>query len=74
MTGSDADLCLFDKFHEGTVLPKFYVEALCRIGNIPQLNSPFHSEIEEQLHLKVDSDKRFLNVIAPITHICFVPY
>ena len=35
------------------------IEALRRIGNIPELNGKFNSEIKEQLHLKFDSDKNF---------------
>ena len=36
VTGSDAHLCLFDKFHERNSSSK--IEALRRIANIPQLN------------------------------------
>ena len=67
VTGSDAHLCLFDKFHERNSSSE--IKALRRIGNIPKLNGLFNSEIEEQLHLKFDSDKKFLNMMTPITHI-----
>ena len=45
------------------------MEALRRITNIPQLNALFNSKIEEQLHLKFESDQKFLDMITPITHI-----
>ena len=67
VTGSDVHLCLFDKFHERNSSSE--IEALRRIGNIPELNGPFNSEIEEQLYLQFHSDKKFLNMMAPITHI-----
>ena len=67
MTGSDAHLCLFDKFHERN--SSYEIEALPRNGNIPELNGLFNSEIEEQLHLKFNSDKTFLNRMTQITHI-----
>ena len=57
VTGSDAHLCLFDKFHGRNSSSE--IEALRRSGNIPELNGLFNSKIEEQLHLKFDSDKKF---------------
>ena len=66
VTGSDAHLCLFDKFHERNSSSE--IQALHRIGNIPELNCFFNSEIEEQLHLKFDGGKKFLNMMTPITH------
>ena len=29
----------------------------------------FNSQVEEQLHLQFDSNKKFLNMMAPVTHI-----
>ena len=67
VTGSDVHLCLYDKFLERNSSSE--IQALHRIGNIPELNGLFSSEIEEQLHLKFDSDKTFLNMMTPIIHI-----
>ena len=67
VTGSDIHLCLFDKFHERNSSSE--IEALGQIGNVPELNSLFNSEIKEQPHLKLDSDKKFLNMMTSITHI-----
>ena len=67
VAGSDVHLCLFDKLHEINTTSK--TEALRRVGNIPELNGRFNSEIKEQLHLKFDSDKNFLNMIQRTTHI-----
>ena len=44
VTGSDAHLCLFDKFHERNSSSE--TEALRRIGNLPELNGLFNSEIK----------------------------
>ena len=41
VTGSDAHLCLFDKFHECNSSSE--IEALRRSGNIPELNGLFNS-------------------------------
>ena len=41
---SDVHLFLFDKFHERNTTSK--IEALRRIGNIPELNEKFNSEID----------------------------
>ena len=64
VTGSDARLCLFHERNSSSE-----IETLPRNGNIPELNGLFNSEIEEQLHLKFDSDKKFLNMMTQITHI-----
>ena len=58
VTGSNVHLCLFDKFHERNATSK--IEALRHIGNITELNEKFNSEVEEQLYLKFDIDKKFL--------------
>ena len=63
VTGSDVHLCLFDKFHERNTTSK--TEVLRSIGNITELNGKFNSEIEEQLQLKFDNDKIFLNMMQP---------
>ena len=44
VTGSNAHLCLFDKFHERNSSSE--IEALRRIGNLPELNGLFNSEIK----------------------------
>ena len=67
VTGSDVHLCLFDKFHERNTTSK--TEVLRSIGNITELNGKFNSEIEEQLHLKFDNDKKKLNMMQPTTHV-----
>ena len=69
VTGSDVRLCLFDKFHERNTTSK--TEILRRIGNNTELNGKFSSEIEEQLLLKFDNDKKLLNMMQPTTHIYF---
>ena len=63
VSGRDVHLCLFDKFHERNTTSK--IEVLRRIGNITELNGKFNSEIEEQLQLKFDNDKIFLNMMQP---------
>ena len=74
VTGGDVDKFrqisinfLFNKFHERNTTSK--IDALRRIGNIPELNGKFNSEIEEQLHLKCDNDKKLLNMMQPTTHM-----
>ena len=67
VAGSDIHLCLFGKFHERNSSSE--IEVLRPIGNIPELNSLFNSEIEGQFHLKFDNDKKFLNMMIPIAHI-----
>ena len=69
VTGSNIHLFLFGKLHERNSSSE--IEALRRIGNIPELNSLFNSEIEGQFHLKFDSDKKFLSMMTPIY---IVPY
>ena len=56
-TGGDVHLCFFDKFHESNTTSK--IEALRRIGSIPELNGKLNSDIEDQL----------LNMMQPATHI-----
>ena len=67
VTGNDIRLCLFDRFHEGNTSSK--IESLRKIGCVIELNRIFNSEVEEQLHLKFDSNKKFLNMMTPINHI-----
>ena len=66
-TGSDARLCLFDRFHETNTNSE--IEALRRITGVTELHGYFNSQVSEQLHLRCDSDKRFLNMMNPATHI-----
>ena len=67
VTGTDIRLCLFDRFHESNT--SLEIESLRKIGCVLELNGMFNSEVEEQLHLKFDSNKRFLNMMTPINHI-----
>ena len=67
ITGSDIHLCLFDRFHEGNSSSD--IEYLRRINNIPQLNSVVNSQVQEQLHLRFDKNKSFLNMMKPANHI-----
>ena len=60
-------MCLFDKFQERNATTK--IEALRSNGNITESNGKFSSEIEEQLHLKFDNDKKVSNIMQPTTHI-----
>ena len=67
ITGSDVHLCLFDRLHEGNSSSD--IEYLRRINNIPQLNSVANSQVQEQLHLRFDKNKSFLNMMKPANHI-----
>ena len=67
ITGSDLHLYLFDRFHEGNSSSD--IEYLRRINNIPQLNSVVNSQPQEQLHLRFDKNKSFLNMMKPANHI-----
>ena len=67
ITGSDIHLCLCDRFHEGNSSSD--IEYLRRINNIPQLNSVVNSQVQEQLHLRFDKNKSFLNMMKPANHI-----
>ena len=67
ITGSDINLCLFGRFHEGNSSRD--IEYLRRINNIPQLNSVVNSQVQEQLHLRFDKNKSFLNMMKPANHI-----
>ena len=70
ITGSDIHLCLFDRFHEGNSSSD--KEYLRRINNVPQLSSVVNSQVQEQLHLRFDKNKSFLNLMKPANHI-FLP-
>ena len=70
ITESDIHLCLFDRFHERNSSSD--KEYLCRINNIPQLNSVVNSQVQEQLHLRFDKNKSFLNLMKSANHI-FLP-
>ena len=70
VTGTDIRLCLFDRFHEGNTSSE--IESLRKIGCVLELNRMFNSEVEEQLHLKFDSNKKFLNIMTPINHIYLI--
>ena len=67
ITGSDIHLCLFDRFHEGNSSSD--IEYLRRINNIPQLNGVVNCQVQEQLHLRFDKNKSFLNMMKPANHI-----
>ena len=67
ITGSDINLCLFGRFHEGNSSRD--IEYLRRINNITQLNSFVNSQVQEQLHLRFDKNKSFLNMMKPANHI-----
>ena len=67
VTGNDIRLCLFDRFDEGNTSSE--IESLRKISCVLELSGMFNSEVEEQLHLKFDSNKIFLNMLAPTNHI-----
>ena len=67
VTGTDIRLCLFDRFHEGNTSSE--IESLRKTGCVLELNGMFNSKVEEQLHLKFDCNKKFLNMMTPIKHI-----
>ena len=67
ITGSEIHLCLFDRFHEGNSASD--IEYFRKINNIPQLNSVVSSQVQEQLHLRFDKNKSFLNMMKPTNYI-----
>ena len=67
ITGSDIHLCLFGRLHEGNSSSD--IEYLRRINNIPQLNSVVNSQVQEQLHLRFEKNKNFLNMMKTANHI-----
>ena len=67
ITNSDVHLCLFDLFHENNTSSE--IESLRKIGCVLELKGMFNSQVEEQLHLQFDSNKKFLNMMTPVTHI-----
>ena len=58
---------MLDRFHEGNASSE--IKLLRETGFVLELNGMFNSEVEEQLHLKFNSNKRFLNMMTPINHI-----
>ena len=67
ITNSDVHLCLFDRFHENNTSSE--IESLRKVGCVLKLKGMFNSEVEEQLHLQFHSNKKFLNMMTPVTHI-----
>ena len=67
VTGSDTYMCLFDRFHERNTSSE--IDVLRRITCIPELNSLLNTQVEEQLHLRFESSKHFLNKMQPVNHI-----
>ena len=67
ITNSDVHLCLFDRFHENNTSSE--IETLRKIGYVLELKGMFNSQVEEQLHLQFDSNKKFLNMMTPVIHI-----
>ena len=67
VTGTDIRLCLFDIFHESNTSSE--IESLRKIWCVLELNRMFNSKVEEQPHLKFDSNKKFLYMMTPINHI-----
>ena len=57
ITDSDVHHCLFNRFHEHNTSSE--IESLRKTSCILELNEMFNSQIEEQLHLKFDSNKHF---------------
>ena len=67
ITNSEIHLCLFDRFHENNTSSE--IESLRKIGCVLGLKGMFNSQVKEQLHLQFDSNKKFLNMMTPVTHI-----
>ena len=67
ITNSDVHLWLFDRFHENNTSSE--IESLRKIGCVLEIKGMFSNEVEEQLHLQFDSNKIFLNMMTPVTHI-----
>ena len=57
ITNSHVHICLFDRFNENNTSSE--IESLTNIGCIFELNGMFNSQVEEQMHLKFDSNKNF---------------
>ena len=57
----------FGRFHEGNSASD--IKYLRRINNIPQLNIVVNSQVQEQLHLRFDKNKNFLNMMKPANYI-----
>ena len=68
ITGSETHLGIFDRFYEKSSSSD--IEYLHRINNMSQLNTVVNSQIQEQLHLRFDKNKSFLNMKKPANHIC----
>ena len=57
ITNSHVHICLFGHFNENNTSSE--IESLTNIGCIFELNGMFNSQVEEQMHLKFDSNKNF---------------
>ena len=67
ITGSDACLVLFDRFHESNTSSE--VESLRPITCVKELRGKINSETVEQLHGFYNKNRHFLNQMKPINHI-----
>ena len=67
ITGSDINICLFDRFCKGNSSSD--IAYWRRINNIPKLNSVVNSHVQEQLHLRFDKNKSFVNMMKLANHI-----
>ena len=64
-TNSDVHLCLFDHFFEKNMSSE--LESLRKIGCILELKGMLNRQVDEQLHLQFNSNKKFLNMKTPVT-------
>ena len=66
VTGSELDSVFLTAWLRKMV----WIEPLRKIRCVLELYGIFNREVEEQLHLKLDSNKNFVNMMTPVKHIC----
>ncbi|XP_046567032.1 uncharacterized protein LOC124275490 [Haliotis rubra] len=60
---SSETFCLLDRFHEGNT--KSEQELLRRISLVPEMKGRINSQVEEQMHRKMNRNNYFLDVMSP---------
>ena len=67
VSGSSFRLALFDRFHEGNT--KISAELLRRVHPVNELKGKVNTQVEEQLHGKLNRSNHVLNQMDPVRHI-----
>ena len=67
VSGSSFRLALFDWFHEGNT--ESSAELLRRVHLVNELKGKINTQVEEQLHRKLNRSNHFLNQMDPVRHI-----